>query len=277
MGDITPTRVGLGLMTAGTSELYYSGREAMGAFDSETLGTSIDMPGPAPRSPEEQQLLTAELQLLEEERKFNKLLEPYILRAAGLRRTSEGGLESIPVEELTEIQRNTQKIQELWQSRQLKALTGDLPPDPVLEQDLAAEKERLVNRLQTTKGERWAETTGGIAELQEFEKKAGLLRSASRKGELTTAESALIGRLQAQPAAQTQGLINLQSLAPGRFRDLSQRFGTAAQPYTGMRSQQMGLAGQGALMEAQNRMQLFQTVMGGVSQGMGGLTALAMA
>lgn len=242
---------------------FRSGGALQRPFQSSTAGTRIDIPGPPPPSAEETELKQTELELLREERAFRRQLEPVILRQEGLRvNPATGAIEDIPFEELSPEEQRSRQILEESQTRQLQALRGELPVSPALERALTEEKKGLINRLRSEKGARFAETTGGIATLGEFKTRAGLLREEARRGQITTGESLLLARLQATEAAQTQGTQGLQTLAGGRFGDLSQQFGFAAAPATQLRGLRTQLGAAGVIEQAGLRQQFFKNLFG---------------
>jgi hypothetical protein len=111
--------------------------------------------------------------------------------------------------------------------RQLKALRGELPISPALEESLNRQETTLRDRMTQQLGPGWETSSAGIEALQDFNTARTGLEEDVRQGVLTGGEALSLGR--GADVAGRSGA--LQATAQGTPGTIAQLFGNVAQGY----------------------------------------------
>lgn len=235
-------------------------------------GTKVEAPQPPPPSPQETALQTEQLQLLKEQRAESAAFKPYLLESMGMRDVGGGKLEKIPWEEryaqMTPQERAGQELADLYLQRQKQALQGELPVSPALESELERQKQELTTNLSQRLGPNWTQSTPGIQSLNEFEKRAGLLREEARRGQISTGEGLIGARMGLLQGTQAQQYTQGQNWGANVYPLLSS-YGSALAPFQQQRQFQQGLEFEAKQQTAANRMGLISGAMGLIGTGVG--------
>jgi hypothetical protein len=231
---------------------------------------STDVQAPQPSS-EERELQREQLELLRQQRSETAELQPFVLKQMGLTRDATGDLRKLTEEEivagLSPIEKLARQNLMLQQERVGRALRGELEVDPVLERGLLKEQSQMDADIAMRLGSKAAgESTAAIQRRGEFQERAGLLRAASRRGEISSGTGLELSRLglASQQAGQMAGQLTAY---PSRLAGLTSQFGTAMQPF----QYQRGLEFQAAQQTAANKAQFISDLasLGGSVVGMG--------
>ena len=145
---------------------------------------------------------------------------------SGYRRMTED--ERLAVMSPTE--RANYDILKLQQDRMTKALKGELPISPALEEDIAKQEAGLEESLSRRLGSGWETSTPGIQAKSEFDKRSGLLREEARRGELTTGQGLLLAQQGYMSGARQEEQAGYTGYG-NRLFPLMQGAGAAQQPY----------------------------------------------
>ena len=284
--------------------------------------TSVNVPPPPGKTDEEKAMDAEMLALLRGQREETEQFQPFLYEAMGLREV-DGKLERIPVEErgktaeeitseiqlrkmgysptgqqLTEeeitagLSPSEQREYSLYkqlQERQDLAYKGELPVSPALEEQLKAQEAELAVTLSQRLGPNWMESTPGIQAMSQLRQKSELLREEARRGQLTTGEAMLQGRMGAEQSSQAQAGgatqlyagLNQQRMSqyaavPGRTSGLISQYAGVLQPYQQERMQSYDLQTSAAMQSAANKAQLYGGLIGagGMLGGMLGGAAI---
>ena len=144
----------------------------------------------------------------------------------------------------------------MQEERSLKALRGELPVDPALEQDISHREKVLRETLRRELGPGYETSTPAIQRLEKFGSEADAMRYAARHDQMTTAEALSLNRRASnQPGNLTQRWVpNQRVQGTNTYRSPAELLGLAGQGYG--RTAQM--AGQGSQGLRQNRFAIAQ-------------------
>jgi len=165
---------------------------------------------------------------------------------------------------LTDLEKQSYDISKLQGERQIKALKGELDVDPALEQNIADEYKQLQETMMQRLGTGWETSTPGIQALDEFNKRAQLLRSEQRKGEMTTGAAAYLNTMGYLDTAGNNK-IQLYSNYANSPLAANGAISQAYQPYQFY----AGLNQQANMANAQNSAQRNSALMGAIGSAVG--------
>ena len=153
-------------------------------------------------------LTTMQIEGIKEEIERNKALEPAILETIGFTKDESG--KYIP----------TTNIQKQLEETYMKALSGETPISPALEAEIGQQEKQLRQHLSQKLGPGYETTTPGIQALDQFQRRATLVREEARRGMTESAAQQYLGY-----TGLTAG--NLMALAGGTPQALSITPGTS--------------------------------------------------
>lgn len=176
-------------------------------------------------------LLQQQTNILSEQFKQQQLLAPLLFKQAGLTPTMDAAGNITGFSEVQDPNKGiTDSIQSQLLQRESDALSGKLPLDPSLTNELNKEDTTLNSQLQRNLGPGYATSTPGIQALAEQAKRRGELTFDVSTGTLTSSAA-----LQQAQAGQTSDLTN-QNLnrilaAQGTGNNFASLYGNAANNY----------------------------------------------
>lgn len=236
----------------------------------------VNVPPPPPPTPEERKLTREQLKQLEIQTKLlqemqaeREALSPWIYKQLGLKPTYSPDGKLIKVEPMTEeerlqlmspAEREAYENYKLMLERQARALKGELPVSPALEKDIEEQRKKLEEELSRTLGPDWRSSTPGIQAMNEFEKRAELLREEARRGELQAGTGLLLSRGGYLTREKKAALLDESLLKPTHFR------GGFYNPYESWRAQ----AGRTGLLKSQLELQAAQARSNALGNLLGG-------
>lgn len=163
---------------------------------------------------------------------------------AGIPRTS---LEEIPWEErlasMSPQERAGYELNALYLQRQRDAMEGKLPVSPAMEAELTQQRSDIEANLSRRLGSNWQQSTPGIQAMGEFNKRAGLLREETRRGQISSGEGLLGARMGLLQGQQGQ-FYNQAKGFP--VNNMTQQYGQAMAPYQDYRNMQYQASAQDA-------------------------------
>lgn len=230
----------------------------------------------APVTQEEQDLRVAQTDLLKQQREIvteqlrvQDLLSPILYKQAGVTPQFDSSGKIVGFTEQTdELSDMRDAIEKGLMERSLAALQGNLPVSPTLERELAKQEELTRASLQKQLGTGYETSSAGILTLGDLFQRGTELREASRRGELTAAESMGLARGSNTAMLDAQTLQNVFGVTGQGWRG-SEGITSALGGYGGM----MGVLGndralqtQANIQNAQSSNALWQSI-GGIAGG----------
>lgn len=231
---------------------------------------SVKVPGPSPeeRDLQRQQAETLKLQreILEQQRQQQAVLLPFLAEQEGFDVTTDefGNVTAITKrpDALADMKRD---IETQFAERTLKALKGELPVDPALEETLGVQERELRAKLASQLGPGYETSSPGIEALGNFFRSSEILREGARTNQLTLAEQLGLTREQQRIFSQQTSLDSLQQSAnqipltlAGAFGQNAAGFGKAQEPFIAQRQMQL----QASIANAQTRASMFGAGLG---------------
>ncbi len=196
-------------------------------------GGSTKVYAPKP-SAAETELMQEQLTILRESRADQALLKPYLLQSMGFVEEEGGTIRKMTEEEtvagMSTLEKGSYENLKLLQERQTAALKGELPVSPALEEDIAGREAQLKEEMSRRLGPDWMTTTPGQQGWSEFQKKAGLLREETRRGEISGLGGLALSQAGYWEAEKRGEAGDIQGYGQRLF-PLMQAYGQAAQPY----------------------------------------------
>lgn len=162
-------------------------------------GSPPSMPGPSKEEralqKEQTELLRFQREILISQNDQQKALLPFFAKSAGIGLNFDDEGNVTGAFELDSEQKSLDRANQLsFSKRTAAALSGTLPVDPALEQNLTNQEQTLRERLVQQFGAGYETSTPGIQSLQEFQKSAEALRFGARTGQMTLAEQLGLAR-----------------------------------------------------------------------------------
>jgi hypothetical protein len=162
-------------------------------------GSDAPPPPPGPSASEvalqtsQKELLDLQRKQIEKSAKEQELLAPILYKSLGIepQYDDKGAVVGYKEGALAERKRG---IESMFLDRSEAALKGELPINPALTRDLDEQEGTLRERLYKQLGPGWETSTPGIEALANFNKRKSELFDASRRGDLTLAESLGLAR-----------------------------------------------------------------------------------
>jgi hypothetical protein len=162
-------------------------------------GSDAPPPPPGPSASEvalqtsQKELLDLQRKQIEKSAKEQELLAPILYKTLGIepQYDDKGAVVGYKEGALAERKRG---IESMFLDRSEAALKGELPINPALTRDLDEQEGTLRERLYKQLGPGWETSTPGIEALANFNKRKSELFDASRRGDLTLAESLGLAR-----------------------------------------------------------------------------------
>lgn len=214
------------------------------------MGGETNVPGPSPAEIALQQsqadLLNQQRQIIEEQRAQQKIMLPFLAEQEGfdVELDDGGNIKSIKKKADPE-EAKRKELEGMFLDRSLKAMKGELPLDPALEESLASGEQQLREKLQSQFGPGYETSSPAIETLGQFMRSSEILREGARTGQLTLSEQLGITREQQDQfsrASSTDALRNTAIGDPltfaGAFGQTARGFGQAQTPYLQQRQMQ---------------------------------------
>lgn len=210
----------------------------------------VKVPGPSEeeRALQKQQaeMLALQRDIIKQQQQQNAVMLPFLAEQQGFEVTTDanGNITSIK-KKFDELEEQAREIQKLSQERSIKALKGELPVDPALEEDLKTQEETLRNKLATQFGPGYETSSPAIEAMEGFRRSAEILREGARTGQLTLAEQIGLSREQERiykQQTQQEGLLSQATGLPlslaGAFGQVAKGYGAAQAPFIAQRQMQ---------------------------------------
>lgn len=205
------------------------------------MGGGVSVPGP---SQEERDLQRAQKDMIDLQRQIitqqsaqQKILLPFLAEQEGFDvQVDDNGTITAITKRADPLADQSKEIQGLLNERSLKALKGELPIDPGLERDLAAQRSTLMESLTRQFGPGGLTSSPAQEALQRFNESEDILREGARTGQLTLAEQLGITREQQNDFARQSSQDTLRASAIGDPLTFAGAFGQVANNY--LRAQQ---------------------------------------
>lgn len=131
---------------------------------------------------------------------------------------------------MTPEQIKARDLQSAYMDYQLKALGGQLPVDPALEENLGLQQGALNENLSRKLGANYALSTPGIQSADAFRRSSEALRQQSRQGMINTGQANIASQTGLLSGLNQQGISNYQNFNQPN-NSLLQNYGQAQQPY----------------------------------------------
>lgn len=234
------------------------------------MGGGVKVPGPSQeeRDLQRQQAETLALQreILEQQRKQQAILVPFLAEQEGFDVTTDenGNITGITKrpDALADMKKD---IETQLTERTLKALKGELPVDPALEETLGVQERDLRAKLAAQLGPGYETSSPGIEALGNFFRSSEILREGARTNQLTLSEQLGITREQQRIFEQqsrmdtlTQNANQIPLTLAGAFGQNASGFGKAQEPFIQQRQMQL----QASIANAQSRASMFGAGLG---------------
>lgn len=222
------------------------------------MGTKTKVPGISAEERMLQQsqaeLLNLQTSILKQQQQQQKVLLPFLAEQEGfdVQLDDNGNITSIN-KRADPLEDQNKEIQTLLNEKSLKALKGELPVDPALEEGIASQEQTLRERLAGQFGPGYETSSPGIETLGNFFKSSEILREGARTGQLTLAEQLGITRQQQSgfDQASSQDALRMSAVGDpltfaGAFGQIAKGYGAAQQPYQNQRNMQAQVQGANA-------------------------------
>jgi hypothetical protein len=199
-------------------------------------GSSVKVPAPSAEEKLLQKaqadLLAQQTQIIQQQQQQQKVLLPFLGEQLGfdLQTDADGNITGVTKRAKTDLEAQDESIQRQLNQRTLDALSGSLPVDPTLEQNITKQEKTLRERLTQQFGPGYESSSPAIETLGDFFRNAESLRAGARTGQLTLAEQLGLNR---QQVAQQERATQLGGLAgaAGQPLTLAEAFGNIAGGY----------------------------------------------
>lgn len=234
------------------------------------MGSSVKVPPPTAEERELQknqaELLALQREIIENQQAQNAVLLPFLAEQEGydVEVDANGNLTKI-TKRFDPDDAKRQELESGYLDRALKALKGELPVDPGLEEGLQKQEEDLRQRLASQLGPGYETSTPGIEALDQFFRTSEILRDGARTGQLTLAEQLGITREQqdiySRQASQDvlrQSAIGDPLTFAGAFGQTARGYGQAQIPFIEHRKMQT----QASIANAQSSASMFGAGLG---------------
>ena len=234
------------------------------------MGSKVSVPGPSKEERELQknqaELLAIQRQIIEQQQRQNAILLPFLAEQEGydVEVDSNGNLTKITKRHDPDDAKK-KELESGLLDRSLKALKGELPVDPGLEESLQKQEQDLRQRLAAQLGPGYETSTPGIETLVQFFRTSEILRDGARTGQLTLAEQLGITREQqdiySRQASQDvlrQSAIGDPLTFAGAFGQTARGYGQAQVPFIEHRKMQT----QASIANAQSSASMFGAGLG---------------
>ncbi len=215
-------------------------------------GVSVPEPSAEERALQAEQANQLKLQteILRAQQAQQKVLLPFLADQEGYDVTMDdnGNITAISKRDDPLDQQN-KEITGLLNERTLKALKGELPLDPALEESLTSQEQQLRERLTQQFGTDYETSSPAIETLAQFMRQSEILREGARTGALTLGEQLGITRQQQDAFTRQTSQDNLRQFAfgdpltmAGAHGQVARGYGAAQQPYQNQRNMQFQAA-----------------------------------
>lgn len=234
------------------------------------MGGGVNVPGPSAeeRELQKQQSETLKLQreILEQQRQQQAVLVPFLAEQEGFDVITDDNGNITGITKRPDALADMKKdIETQLTERTLKALKGELPVDPALEETLGVQERDLRAKLSSQLGPGYETSSPGIESLGNFFRSSEILREGARTNQLTLSEQLGITREQQRIFEQNSRFDNLSQNAnqipltlAGAFGQNAAGFGKAQEPFIQQRQMQL----QASIANAQSRASMFGAGLG---------------
>lgn len=226
-------------------------------------GGGAKVPEPTPEERQLQQaqanLLNIQTQMITQQQEQNAVLLPFLAQQEGYDVTlNDKGMITGITKRPDPLKDQNDEITGLLNERSLKALRGELPVDPALENELKGQEEQLRERLVAQFGPGYETSSVGIETLGDFFTNSEAMREGARTGQLTLAEQLgltrqqqdIFARQSSQDALRTSSVADPLAFA-GAYGQAARGYGQAQMPYIQNRQMaaQVGMANHNSTMQ----------------------------
>lgn len=215
------------------------------------MGSKVSVPGPSAEERELQknqaELLALQRQIIEQQRQQQAVLLPFLAEQEGFDVTTnaEGTITAIS-KRANPDDAKRKELESGLLDRSLKALKGELPVDPALEETLTTQEKQVRDKLSAQLGPGYETSSAGIETLGNFFRSSEILREGARTGQLTLAEQLGITRSQQDQFSRqsSQDVLRQSAIGDpltfaGAFGQTARGFGQAQQPFIQQRQMQL--------------------------------------
>jgi hypothetical protein len=200
------------------------------------MGGKTEVPQPSPSEVALQQaqadLLGQQRQIIEEQRQQQKILLPFLAEQEGfdIEMDERGNIKSIKKKDDPEAAKR-KELEGMYLDRSLKAMKGELPLDPALEDSLKSSEQQMREKLQSQFGPGYETSSPAIETLSQFMKTSEILREGARTGQLTLSEQLGLTREQQEQFSRGSATDALRNTAIGDPMTFAGAFGQTARGY----------------------------------------------
>lgn len=250
------------------------------------MGGGGTVAAPVPTAAEQQlqmqqsQNIAQQTDILKQQWAQQQMLAPILYQQAGIKPTMDPSGKITGFEQI--VDPNAEKVKSLqsqYLDMQQQALSGKLPIDPSLTNELDKQDRTLAETLRQNLGAGWETSTPGIQAMAEQGKRRGELTYSASRGDLTLAQQ--LGLAQQQGSdAQMQNLLgritgvnSMQGNMASLFGNAASTAGTAIQGY----QNQSALSLNAAMGNQQAKSAQSAGQMGLVGAGIGGAAMIGAA
>lgn len=251
-------------------------------------GDSPEMPQQSPAaaaaSAAQADALQAQTAYLQSQLRMQNLLAPALFEKLGYSTTTNerGDITGI-VAKPDSLKALSDEVQGLTLNREKAALTGNLPVDPQLSQELDRQEAQLHDRLRASLGPDYSASTPGIQALGDFkQRKANIIASAAR-GDITALGGLALNQGNSSTQNTDQQIMTALGIGQAPLQGISMfgpnaaGYGSIVQADNQLRSQQYQVEQQASSDMWGGIGQIFGTVAGiGLAPYTGGLSLAAM-
>lgn len=196
--------------------------------------TQVPQPSAAETALQESQadLLKQQKEMIEEQRAQQKILLPFLAEQEGfdVEMNDNGTIKSIK-KKLNPDDAKRKELEGMYLDRSLKAMKGELPLDPALEDSLKTGEQQLREKLQSQFGPGYETSSPAIETLGQFMRSSEILREGARTGQLTLSEQLGITREQQDQFSRGSSTDALRNTAIGDPMSFAGAFGQTARGY----------------------------------------------
>lgn len=200
------------------------------------MGGKTEVPQPSASEVALQQaqadLLGQQREIIEEQRAQQKILLPFLAEQEGfdVEMDDKGNIKSIK-KKADPDDAKRKELEGMYLDRSLKAMKGELPLDPALEESLKSSEQQMREKLQSQFGPGYETSSPAIETLGQFMRSSEILREGARTGQLTLSEQLGLTREQQEQFTRGSATDALRNTAIGDPMTFAGAFGQAAGGY----------------------------------------------
>ena len=229
------------------------------------MGSKVSAPKPSAEERELQkqqaEMLSLQQEIIRQQQAQNQILLPFLAEQEGfdIELDEAGNIKNISKRHDPDDDKR-KEIESALLDRSLKALKGELPVDPALEEGIGDQERALRERLAAQFGPGYETSSTGVETLGEFFRTSEILRHGARTDALTLSEQLGLMRDQQDTFDRHSSMDVLRQSAvgdpmtfAGAFGQIAKGYGQAQVPFIQQRQMQM----QASIANAQNKASMF--------------------